>query len=309
MFIKTNRFLPLYPLFFHETVDTTSSGSQGVPAENGTAPSPGQGQPQQGGTGLDWGMYPNVPEEHRALLEPTLREQIQPYVTRLEQQYAPFKQFEGVTPEDAQGLLQMAQSFEKDPVGTWLHMANALAQAGHLDAVDLEVLQELATGNFQEEPEVPEGMDPSMQPILQELQGLRQWQQQQMEREQQTERQRVEQRQNQVFQAALTHVRAQAEAAGYPKGSLTDEAIRAAIVVGNGNREAAVKHLVDLRSGLVKGFVQENTTRTGKPNLPNGAPPSRPERQKVGGNRSGFDGARSGAEQFLRQANESSARG
>jgi len=307
MHIRDNRFLPLYPVFLHETVDTTSSGSQGVPADAGTAPS-GQGQPQQGGTGLDWGMYPNVPEEHRALLEPTLREQIQPYVTRLEQQYAPFKQFEGVTSEDAQGLLQMAQSFEQDPVGTWLHMANALAQAGHLDAVDLEVLQELATGNFQEEPEIPEGMDPSMQPILQELQELRQWRQSTEERQQQTERQRVEQRQNQAYQAAVTHVRAQAEAAGYPKDSLTDEAIRAAIVVGNGSREAAVKHLVDLRSGLVKGFVQENTTRTGKPNLPNGAPPSRPERQKVGGNRSGFDGARAGAEQYLRQANEGAAR-
>src|SRR3982751_1011007 len=100
MFIYTNRSLPLPPILSHETVDTISSGSQGAPAENGTA-QPGQGQPQQGGTGLDWGMYPNVPEEHRALLEPTLREQIQPYVTRLEQQYAPFKQFEGVTPEDA----------------------------------------------------------------------------------------------------------------------------------------------------------------------------------------------------------------
>jgi hypothetical protein len=306
MFNPKNRFLPLYPTFLYETVDTTSSGSQGAPAEQGTT-QPGQGQPQQGGTGLDWGMYPNVPEEHRALLEPTLREQIQPYVTRLEQQYAPFKQFEGVTPEDATGLLQMAQSFEQDPVGTWLHMANALNEAGHLSNVDLEVLQELATGEFQEEPQEMEGVPPQ---VAQQLQSLTQWQQQQMQREQQREQQRVEERQNAAYNTAVSYIRQQAEQAGFPKGSLSDEHIRAAIVVGNGNREAALKHLVDLRSQMVKGFVQTNTTQTGRPTLPNGAPPSRPERQRQGGNRSpGFDGARTGAEQFLRQQNQASARG
>src|SRR6476619_110244 len=100
MFIYNNRFLPLHPILHYESVDTTQSAAQGTPPSNGTAPAQGQGQPQQGGTGLDWGMFPNVPEEHRPLLEPTIREQIQPYITRLEQQYAPFKGFEGVSPED-----------------------------------------------------------------------------------------------------------------------------------------------------------------------------------------------------------------
>jgi hypothetical protein len=263
-------------------------------------------------------MFPNVPEEHRALLEPTIREQIQPYITRLEQQLAPFRAFEGVDPQDAAGLLQMAQDFERDPVDVWLKMGQALFQNGqHLQDVDMDVLGQLARGEFpDEEPQagngngqLPPELAQYLQPLQQQIGELTQWQQDQLAREQERQRQQMEQRQNQAFTQAVAKVKTDVVASGYPEELLTDEAIRAAIITANGQVDAAVQHFVNMRTGLLKGFVDQRQPQGQKPNVANGGPPRPPEpRQRRGGSRNPtFDAARDGAEQFLKSRNQADA--
>jgi hypothetical protein len=297
------------PIVFYETPDVTQSAAQGSPVANGTPPA-GQGQ-SQGGTGLDWGMFPNVPEEHRPLLEPTIREQIQPYITRLEQQYAPFKAFEGVNPQDAQGLLQMAQDFERDPVDVWLRMGQALNQTGqHLQDIDFEFLKELAEGRVPMEEDgqgggdgqLPPELAQFLQPLQQQVQGLTQWQQQEAQREQERQRQQVVERQNQAYQTAASQVKTQLQQSGWPEELLTDQALRAAIIAGNGSVQGAVKSFSDLRSGLLKGFV-DTKQPSNRQSTQNGNPPAPKQRTRQGGSRNdGFESARDGAEQFLKRS-------
>lgn len=301
----THRFSPV---IFYETPDIAASAAQGQPAAP-VQPPQGQGQPQ-GGTGDFWHMYPNVPEEHRPLLEPVIRDQIHPYVTKLEQQYAPFKPFEGMTPDDATGLVQMAQQFEKDPVGVWLQLGEALFQGGeHLQEIDYDLLKQLATGQYVDPDEAPVGGGAVPPEIQQQLQELTAWRQQQEERDQQRQQQQVEQRQLQAYNVAAKYVKDQAVAAGYPAELLTDDTIRAAIIAAGGQREAAVQHFVQLRSGLLKGVTQQAQPKTGQPRLPNGTPPSRKERLQTGGNHDGFKDTRGAAEQYLKRQNAASAQG
>src|SRR5438445_10841560 len=86
----------------------TSTG-QGAPAQGTAAtgaPAGGQGQVQGQPTadGFNWGLFPDVPETQRELLEPHLKN-IQGHVTRMEQQYAPYKGLMDAVPGAQAGAL------------------------------------------------------------------------------------------------------------------------------------------------------------------------------------------------------------
>ena len=116
-------------------------GGQGANAPSATA---------DGGAGgeFNWELFPDVPEEQRPLLEPHLRN-TQAHVTRLEQQYAPYKGLidAGLPAEDVQNIINLNASFERDPVGTWIWLAQMMQQSGSMgDELDLEAVQAILNG-------------------------------------------------------------------------------------------------------------------------------------------------------------------
>src|SRR6266576_2109896 len=76
---------------------SVATPGQGAPAPAAQPPAggqgPAQGQPtaaDKGGDGFNWGLFPDVPEEQRSLLEPHLRN-VQGYITKSQMETAPYK--------------------------------------------------------------------------------------------------------------------------------------------------------------------------------------------------------------------------
>jgi len=132
----------------------------GAPAGAPTGAQGGQGQDDAGvqsgnsGGGFNWEMFPTVPEEQRSLLEPHIRG-VQGHVTKLEQQYAPYKSVidSGLKPEEVQGLIALNQAFDKDPVNTWLQLAANMQKQGALsDDLDLDAVKLVLEGKAELDP-------------------------------------------------------------------------------------------------------------------------------------------------------------
>jgi hypothetical protein len=290
-----------------ETPDVTSAGGVAQQPIVGTDPvvnSPIQGQGQEPpATGDFWQFFPNVPLEHRPLLEPHIRE-MQGHVTRLEQQLAPFKPFveAGLQAQDAAGLVKFSQDFDAQPIDMWLRMGNMLQTQNILDPeIDLEYLAALANGEDPEEglqePQLTGNETPD------EIAQLRaQFEELKQEREQE-KRTRQEQIQDQLLDRRMTNMKEELKKAGYPEEALSDEALTAQILVHRGNIEAATKSLVDQRAAILKGFTKGTDEDL---DLPNGLPESNlvPEPQERDGS---WGVARNKAHARLRRENASAA--
>jgi hypothetical protein len=222
-------------------------------------------------------MFPNIPEQHRVLLEPHLRE-VQAHITKLEQQHAPFKTFAdaGFTPEQTTGLLQFAQAFDNNPLGMWLRLGIELQNSGQIDGdLDLEQVQAVALGQQgpgdigdSEEMEF-ESQDPLAE-LSQRLDAFEQ-------RDQDRETTRRQQTEDQLLQRQLVSMQETLKEAGLE--DVSDEELIARIITANGDPDKAVQSLVGFRDSVVKGFTER---KSGEPNpleMPKGSPqaPKKPE--------------------------------
>lgn len=278
---------------------------QGDPTQNG-----GQQPPSSDGFRA---FFPNVPDEQWSQVEPHLR-QVQAHVTRLEQVAKPFID-SGVTPDEASTLLQFAQAYSDDPVGTWLSQAQALIQNGQLDGDELnfEELVAIATGQpSQEEPgqqELGEPGGPSSPEVarleaqVEELTGLvgSMAQDRQQEKTQAQARQ-----QNQLLDQTVTTVKDQLKQAGVPAPD--DNLIIASIIASKGNPSAVVQSLTGYKGEVLRGITEPRQETGQPPRMPRGTPTPPPkQRGTPGGRRDDFAEARAGAAQFLKQQNEAAA--
>lgn len=273
----------------------------------------GQGQGGQQGTGGQqqggdfWGMFPNVPEAQRELLQPHLTN-IQGHVTQLEQRMAPYKGFMDSVPGDqVQGVQQFLQNWSADPLATWKGMAQSLVENGLIKSpgFSAEALESLINGQnpgFAPAQGVAQAAPGEQIPDwAQQMQTqLQTYQQQEQQRQQQAEAQQNEQ----ILNEAHTGMREQLVAAGFSPEivqGFTPQQLSAAIITNNGDVAQAVTSIVGMRDSLVGGFVQQNgqgarpATVTGDLNTP---------KSKVGkgrGTKDQFRQASLGAEQMLRQ--------
>jgi len=310
----------LFPLFYYGA--DIGAGGGGVPAQGQGNPNPAQpaaagqgpGAPQQQ-AGFNWGLFPNVPEDQRPVLEPHLKE-VQGHTTRLEQQLAPFKPLieGGYSPQDIQGVVRFSQEFDKNPLNAWLGMAQQLIQSGVIhDDLDFDQLVKVSQGQVQVEEEAPtvEGVPPQLQQFIQQQND----QIKQMAQELQQLKGGFQQNQQQTNQAVGTRMLAKTmetmretlKGDGYPEDALTDRVLKSAIVYARGNAAEATKHLQEQRSGILKGFTNTRGQQPGQPTLPNGVPPS-PKKTVVRGD-DGWGEAQAGAADFLKRQNQASAQG
>jgi hypothetical protein len=293
-----------------------AGGGQGAVADPPVQP-PGQGEPagQQDAQPNDdfWGMFPQVPEEHRPILEPVLRQQVLPHVTRLEQQIAPLKPVfdRGYTPEQITGLVNFSDNFDANPKGTWLAIAADLQEKGVLpDDLDLDALKIIADGGDPDEDlgptpqgQQPQGDEAEVPPWAQEVID---WKRSEEQRRQQEDAQRQQDAQDRLLARQMEKARTTLKEAGFNEELVTDKRLIGALLANNGDPTAAVADLTELRTGLLKGVVNERENNGGKElELPEGAPPTTPKRTP----RDPFEAARGGAMQHLKSANRSAAQG
>lgn len=295
------------------------NGDQGV-----GAPAPAQGQQGQGqqgqqqGDGNWWNLFPNVPQEHRQLLEPHLRE-MQGYTSRLEQQLAPFRPFveAGISPETAQGLLRFSTDFDRDPRAMWIRMGQMLQQGDRpvIDPdLDLDYLDALSQG---QDPDagigVPgqqeEGQLQGDPQLLQEIASLKQQVEQLSGGFQQQQVRAQEQAQDRLYRHQLTTISTALKEAGWPDDAMPNEQTLAAyLLTHRGNTQSAVKAMVDQRTALLRGFTAQNQQQRDqqnqRTNMPGGPPPTDPRSPRP---KDAWGTARQGATARLRRANSAAA--
>lgn len=268
--------------------DPASSGEAGIPT-NGTAPE-GQGQ---GGNEAFWTMFPNVPEDVRPTLEPHIRD-VQAYVTRIEQESAPFRQLPS---DEAQQLLRFNSDLNSDPVSAWIQLGQALQRHQLPDGryavdpeVDLDYLAQLANGEdpeagtpaFGEEPGAGvQGQDDVSPQVLGYIQRLEAEVEELKSGFQEDRTSRQTQIQDQLYQRRLGQLKSGLIKSGWPEELITDQYLTSAVVTARGDFQQAAKMLLDQRQGLLKGLAERRTSPQDL-DMPNGVPnsPSREERPR-----------------------------
>lgn len=301
----------LWKQFLFAAIDPGGAGGPAPGAQPvapvASQPVQGQGQQvQQGqGDGFRNTFFQGVPDDQWAQIEPHVGRMNQ-HFTQLQQRYAPFSSY---TPEAVQGLARFAESFEADPSGQWITLARALQSQGKLDPdLDVDHLESLLTGKQQQEPQVPQGLDPNdpkdalimqMQQKLDEVDGWRQ-------KQETSGRQRVE---DAALNKSLDWMKTQLKAGGIDEGLLTRQRLIAAFVGHGGNAQAAVQDQLDYRTALMGGVVPDpvQVKKDNTLDLPNGAPKLPAERRPNGtpGRRGMFSGVSAAAEQYMTKANQS----
>lgn len=300
------------PIIFYAAIDPGGGGGGGQPGGAPVgAPTPGA-QPGSQGNGQGGGFretfFPNVPDEHWALIEPHIGG-VNQHVTQLQQRYAPFKNYRD---EDLQGLATFSAAFDRDPVGQWMRMAHALQSSGVLDEeLDLDHLQALVMGKVPDptggQPQPPQNgdMPPWAQQLLQRLDklegGVNQYQQ--------TTRQQVE---DAVLQRQINAMKDGLKKAGFADDAVSQEQLLSAYIAHRGNAQAALQSFVSMRNALLKGFTRQAgpggqpdpTAGNGNNNdldLPGGAPPVRNAPRSRTPRGGAIDSkTKAAAEQFLR---------
>lgn len=278
----------LAELTYFETPDLPSGGGAG--AGNGTAVADGQGQTPQGEAGFRQ-YFPNVPDEHWALIEPHIG-QVEAHTTQLQQQMAPFKQLTdaGYTPDVLQGLVNFDQQFNGAPLNTWLQLGTTLQQQGLLDKdVDLEYLAAIANGEDPDAGSTPdatlgvesEGLpqDAQTQQLLGTITQLQDRIDQLESGLQDQDRTRQEQIQDRILEQRMGQMREALTKSGWPEDQLSDEYLTAQVITHRGDFQAATKSMMDQRSALLKGFAEQRNTPPPPTDLPNGAPPTTPRNE------------------------------
>lgn len=277
------------------TVQPASGQGQGQPSTPSVQPQ-GQGQPQGGGF---WGNFPNIPEGQRELLEPHLR-QVQGYVTQLEQRNAPYQSLmEAVQPDSVNDLVTFLQNYNQDPVATWLGLGGALHEAGHIENPQFSI--DSVQGLLQA-PQAPP--DPTMpewaQQLQQRLDSLTQDSEARNQTEQQRQAEQQANEQKQMLAEAHSTISETLKNAGLPEGLVTPEMMTGALVSHRGDVQAAAQEFITYKEGLLKSWVEQNSTGP-KPPTVNGGMPTAPKQGLKPKSGDGFRAASRGAEQFLRQ--------
>lgn len=299
--------------------DPAGGGGAGAPA---VQPVQGQGQGAPQGQAGFRQHFPDVPDEHWALIEPHVG-QIEAHTTQLQQQVAPFKALTdaGYDAQTLQGLVQFDQNFRSDPLAVWLKMGEALQQPGqngrsavHPD-VDMEYLAAIARGEDPDAGSVPgiqPGADPQQTPagavppeLAQYIQGLEQQIQGLQGELQQDRTDRQTQVQDQLYTRRLDQMRGALKGAGYAENTLDDRSLTAHVIAYNGNFAAATKALIDQRSALLQGFVNNRQQEPEPTELPNGAPPTANRETPARDRKDPFKVARRNAEARMKRANQS----
>lgn len=318
-------------LILYEVPDPAGGGgAAGAVADPSVQPPEGQGDP---GTTPQpdqfWGLFPDVPEEMRAQLEPHLKT-VQGHVTKLQQQLAPFKSFvdRGYDPQQIQGLFTFSENFDRDPLSTWLQIGQLLQQPDpttgkstiHED-LDLEILHKVATGQeIDDDPtaaaqtagQLPTGAEGANLPpeVTQLIQDLRQKVETLESGFNDEKVQRQSATQQRLLKGAVENIRTTLKEAGYTDDQLAqhvpEETIRAMLVSTNGNAAQAAQRLVDLRSGILSSIV--DTGGQPKPLDTSGGVP-KPKTPPTRNPRDGFEASRPGATDFLRRQNRAAAQG
>jgi hypothetical protein len=297
------------PYIVYAAIDPGGSpGGGGMGAAPPGSPTP-PAQPGSQGGGQGGGFreqfFPNVPDDQWALMEPHVSN-VNRHVTQLQQRYAPFKSYRD---EDLQGLANFATSFDRDPVGQWLRMAQALQANGHLDTeLDLEHLGALVQGTLPDAGgnQSPPNGDGEMPAWAQQLNQRLDKLEGGVTDFQTSQRQQVE---DAVLQRQINAMKAGLKKAGFADNSVTQEQLLSAYIAHRGNAQAALESFVNLRNNLLQGFTRTAGGHQPAPNnggnndldLPGGAPPVRAAR---GGARRGSGAidskTKAAAEQFLR---------
>jgi hypothetical protein len=287
---------------------STGQGSQGTQQTQPGATGQGQGQAQgtanQGG--FNWGLFPNVPEGQRELLQPHLTN-VMGHVTRMEQQYAPYKGLtDAIPPDQVQGLLGFLNNYSSDPVNTWLGLAQTLVENGTISnpAFNVEQLQAMISGQAPVDPsmmgqqgQMGQAGQEEIPPWAQEMQAKLQ----QYEQQEQTRQQAAQAAQEaQVLGEAHAAMREQLQAAGLPQDLISEEQMTAALIVHQGDINAAVGSFTGLREGLLGGFVAQNGQGPGQPRV-NGELNVPSTGIKGGKGKDAFRQASIGAQQMLAQ--------
>lgn len=282
--------------------ETPEGGSGG-----GAAPSVVQPPAGQGDTNGDfWGMFPNVPEDHRELLQPHLRD-MQGEITRLQQAQSGFKPLteSGYAPDQLQGLVGFDQRFQANPTGVWLEMAKMLQDQGVIhESLDLEALQAIVGGEDigEETPEVEGDLPPGVAAYIQKLEAK-------LDdidnRFTQTQTRQQEAVQDRLLSNVMTKMKAALTKAGYAEEELTESRLNSFIIQHKGNIEQATQDLIAMRNGVLKGVRQPPRepleTRNGGPTAP--------KKPSIRDARDPFAAKRPAAANRLHRANRDAAQG
>lgn len=294
----------LFPIVY--SIDPADGGTGGAPAA--PVQPPGQGEPSQGDF---WATFPDVPEEHRPIIEPHLR-RTQGEITRLQQAHAALKPVidSGYQPQQLQGLVQFDQRFQQQPLEVFMDMAKMLQDQKIIGAdLDLDVVRAVAMGQeVPEEPVVPDEATGEIPPAVQAyIDQLRAELDQVKSGIQQQSQQRQEAIQDSLLKTQQQKMRAELQKVGYSPEYLTDRRLNAALITNNANVQAAIQDFTEMRNGVLKGFTDTRQptpsleTRNGGPNAP--AQPSVRDKDDP------WARARIGATNRLKRANQASAQG
>jgi len=254
-------------------------------------------------------MFPDVPEEQRALLEPHLKK-VQGHVTKLEQSHAPFKAFSdaGIDSNSAAGLIQLSQSFSRDPMGTWVAMGRQMQQEGTLpDSLDIDAAESILKGeDLNEEAPAGEGAEGADE-LNPQLKEVLTWKQEEEARRQQEEQTQVQQRQAQALKGAEDGITAQLKEAGLTDQELENVNITGALITAQGDPDKALQSIIAFWEAA-KGRLAKPTDKDDDTELemPNGAPKVADSGIKGRRGSKSFNEANVGAKQFLRRQREAS---
>ena len=294
----------------------TAEPGSGAGEPQGTAPG---GQEQQGGQ-FNWGLFPSVPEDQRGILEPHIRG-IQGYVTQLEQRYAPFKPLidAGYDGDTISGLMQFTTSMQNNPVETVFTILQGLQQEGVLHSdLDLDAVRAVAEGreldtgdpnpDILEQPgDAGQGDIPEWgQQLMQQNQAILQWMQGRDQREQQGAQQRALNGQLESLRNELSEAKVDLSSVGDAEAQ--ERYMTALLITHNMDPAAAAQAVTGFRDGQIAGFTQENhdaDPANRELDLPQGAPSSRPQRNRG----DGFDAANNAARSMLERNMGHSAQG
>lgn len=289
-----------------------ASPAAAPPADPGQGGGDGGGTPEGGDGGFNWGLFPDVPEAQRALLEPHLKN-VQGHVTKLEQQYAPYKGLidQGMDADTVQGILQLNEAFDKNPMGTWVQMGREMQQQGLLNGdLDMEAVVAILEGKEVEEPQ-PQGGQGGQGAEGEEIppwaQQLTQRLDERDQRDQQMQQTQQQQQQDAELQTAMDGMRSQLKEAGLSDEQIEGINLVGPIIANNGDPDAALREILGFWESSRRGLT-DNANGNGNGSeleAPKGAPPSGKESQSR--KNPEFADARAAAKQFLDRKREAEA--
>lgn len=283
--------------------------AQTTPPPAGQGGGDGSGTAGGGGGGFNWDLFPGVPEDQRSLLEPHLRN-VQGHVTKMEQQYAPWKGVmdSGLDQQSVMNLIALNQAINDNPVEAFLRLGRSLQEAEALSGdLDFDAVQQILSGQEAVEPGAgPAGDGEEIPAWAQRLIAAE-------EKRSGTEQQQTQQQEAAQRQEALTKtvegIKGQLKEAGWDEADLDDDLIVSAILTHKGDADKAFGMVNEIRNKVLKGFASQNggSGNDAELEMPNGSPEG--EKPKGRGSRAEWAGARKSAEQNLKRRIEAQAQG